>query len=201
MISTMPSPFPTTAADLDPTPAGSSPPTQAPILLTSFAPWLSHQRSNSSNDLLNLVADHPQRPQHLRLLQKLPVHFDLAPSQVLATIAALKPAMVVCCGMAEGRSQLTLEAQGRSGQHVLRAPFDLPALVAGLAHTTISQDAGSYVCNHLYYRLLDSLAHQPHCRGLFIHVPPLHPATQQEMVREFITVLQRSQQQGWGGEG
>jgi pyroglutamyl-peptidase len=163
-----------------------------PILLTAFAPWRAHQRSNSSDDLLALVTQHPHCPSNVVVMRGLPVHFDLAPVQVLAQAMALRPALVVCCGMAETRPLLTLEQWGRRGDRRLRTRLDLDALSRHLALTAISQDAGDYVCNHLYYDLLATLPQRlPSCQGLFIHVPKLHHHLQPWLLLDFLTVLAR----------
>lgn len=162
------------------------------ILLTAFAPWQAHQRSNSSDDLLALVATHPHCPAGVVIRRGVPVHFDLAPAQVMAQALALRPALVVCCGMAETRSHLTLEQFGRRGDRCLQTRLDLSSLTRGLALTRISEDAGDYVCNHLYYHLLRDLPrHLPQCQGLFIHVPQLHHRVQPWLLLDFLTVLTR----------
>ncbi|WP_071992319.1 hypothetical protein [Leptolyngbya sp. PCC 6406] len=171
------------------------------ILLTSFAPWRAHQKSNASDDLLEVVANHPRRPQNMAFLRKLPVHFDLAPMWVMAEIFALRPDVVVCCGMAEARALLTLEQFGRQregeksslrGHRRLQTGLNLPVLAHNLALTAISRDAGNYVCNHLYYRLLESLPTAlPHCQGLFVHVPRLHYRVRPWLLMDFLTVLER----------
>ena len=163
-----------------------------PILLTAFAPWQAHQPSNSSDDLLALVAQHPHCPSNVVMMRGLSVHFDLAPAQVMAQAMALRPALVVCCGMAETRTLLTLEQWGRRDDRRLRPRLDLEALSRHLPLTAISQDAGDYVCNHLYYDLLETLPQRlPSCQGLFIHVPKLHRHLQPWLLLDFLTVLAR----------
>jgi pyroglutamyl-peptidase len=144
--------------------------------------------------MVALAVQHPLWPSNAVPLRRLPVHCELSTIQVLAQMAALQPAVVVCCGMAEARSHLTLEQYARRGDRRLRTDLDLAVLCHGLGLTTLSEDAGNYVCNHLYFDVLTAIATgRGTCRGLFVHVPCLHPRTQPWLLLEFLTVLHRVQ--------
>ena len=162
------------------------------ILLTSFTTWQPHQRSNSSDDLLEIVSRQNPYPQQLHFLRQIPVDFDLAPAQLLAKVDALQPDIILCCGMAESRTLLTVESNGKHGDEVLTTPLKLESLIAALPTTAISHDAGQFVCNWLYYSLLKySRAQklQSHC--LFVHVPILTPQNIELVVPDFLTMMQR----------
>jgi pyroglutamyl-peptidase len=84
------------------------------ILLTSFQTWLPHQKSNASDDLLlklqaesNLFQD---QAISLTFLRQLPVDVFPASDLAIAKIEHLQPDVVICCGMAQSRSRLTVEA-------------------------------------------------------------------------------------------
>lgn len=159
------------------------------VLLTSFTTWLPHQKSNSSDDLL---AELLQRncSVDLHLLRQLPVDFVLAPQQTIAHIQKLQPQVVLCCGMAESRSKLTVESQAVQGDQVLKTRFNLPKLVAELPMTEISHDAGRFVCNATYFAVLEHLRNLPYL-GLFVHVPMLTKENRGAIVADFETLLQR----------
>ncbi len=158
------------------------------LLLTSFAPWLSHHRSNASDDLLGLLPPDDR----FNLLRQLPVDTVLARQAVLAAMVQERPAGVVCCGMAEGRSLLTVEAQAREGATCYGTGLDLPKLIAGLTMTAISEDAGQFVCEGLYYGVLEALPRLDWpCFGLFVHVPLLTPDNQAIVLGDFRTILGR----------
>ncbi|MEA5419385.1 peptidase C15 [Spirulina sp. CCNP1310] len=158
------------------------------LLLTSFAPWLAHHRSNAADDLLGLLP--PDDRYHL--LRQLPVDTALARRAVLATMAQVRPAGVVCCGMAEGRSLLTVEARAREGTACHWTALDLPKLITGLAMTGISEDAGLFVCEGLYYGVLEVLPQLDWpCFGLFVHVPLLTPLNRAIVLGDFRTILGR----------
>ncbi|MBW4489693.1 MAG: peptidase C15 [Trichocoleus desertorum ATA4-8-CV12] len=162
------------------------------ILLTSFDTWQPHQRSNSSDDLLEIVSHQNPYPQQLHFLRQIPVDFDLAPSQLLAKVDELQPHIILCCGMAESRSLLTVESNGKHDSEVITTPLNLESLIADLPTTAISHDAGQFVCNWLYYSLLKYSREQKlqnYC--LFVHVPILTPQNIEFMVSDFLTIMQR----------
>ena len=167
------------------------------ILLTSFAIWEAHHRSNASDDLIAASLQQGQWAkwhEEPSLLRQLPVDFQLAPQQVIAQIDALQPDIVVCCGMAEHRSVLTLESNGKHQSDMRQTTIALDRLVDGLAVTQVSHDAGDFVCNYLYYSVLKHIQrHRLACRGLFIHVPVLHEANLAPILQDFGMLLQRLQ--------
>lgn len=175
-----------------------------PLLLTSFQPWLPHQRSNASDDLLlafqeratqrALAGDRAGGRGPCILLRNLPVDFEAAPAMVRRAIGRYQPAAVVACGLAEPRSHLTLERQGRRLDQFLLTPFPVAALCQGLVITKPSDDAGSFVCNALYAELLADYHHTLAPPPLFVHVPPLTAANCRALVTDFDEILGRISQ-------
>lgn len=164
------------------------------ILLTTFTTWAAHQRSNSSDDLVAGLWPHDRCPPGLHLLRQLPVDFQAAPYRVIRAIQRLKPDIVLCCGMAEQRPTLTVEANGKGASGVLETSLDLPTLIQPLASTQISQDAGAFVCNHLYYAVLHYLqARRLPIQSLFIHVPLLHADNWAAIAADFQALLRQLQ--------
>ncbi|RZM76541.1 pyroglutamyl-peptidase I family protein [Leptolyngbya iicbica] len=160
------------------------------LLITTFAPWKAHQTTNSSDDLIMLVRD--RLPRGTRLVRNLPVHFQLAPTQVLSAIYQYRPTTVICCGMAEQRSRLNLERYAHRAGTRLETALDLSSLTAGLKWSTISHDAGTFVCNALYYDLLDHIRHNNLAvQALFVHIPPLTDYNRQPLRQDFESVLSR----------
>lgn len=160
------------------------------ILLTSFQTWLPHQVSNSSDDLLGLVAAHNLPSVSLTFLRQLPVDTELASQQAIAQIQALQPDFVVCCGMAERRSQLTLESNAWGRDRQLYTDLNLSLLLNSLKNSKISHDAGKFVCEGLYFRVLsyfETLSRSKSC--LFVHVPILTPHNQKEILQDFIQLI------------
>ncbi|BAU43797.1 peptidase C15 [Leptolyngbya sp. O-77] len=161
------------------------------LLLTSFTTWQPEQPSNSSDDLLEaLLQCDFAFLDSLHLLRRLPVDFEQAPRLAIAHIHQLQPDLVVCCGMAETRDRLSLEVQAVKGDRILKTPLDLPRLAADLPHTDLSHDAGQFVCNALYFSLLEhAQTSQRPC--LFVHIPVLTAANRQPILQDFCQVLHR----------
>lgn len=164
------------------------------ILLTSFGVWRPDQPSNSSDDLLQIVSATYANLAALRFLRQIPVHFEIAPQQVIAAIDTLRPSAVICCGMGEPRDKLGLESTAVSPQgHSLNSPLPLTLLSQELRTTEISHDAGQFVCNRLYYDTLNYLQATP-TPCLFVHVPRLTPQNSHPIAADFLQILDRIHQ-------
>ena len=121
-------------------------------------------------------------------------------AKVQEAIRHYDPEVVICVGQAGGRMDLTVERVGincddfRIGDNEGNQPIDEPIVPGGPAAyfatlpvknivaalvthgipARVSNTAGTFVCNHVLYGLLDTLAHDSKKRrGGFIHVPYL----------------------------
>jgi pyroglutamyl-peptidase len=134
---------------------------------------------------------------HRIVARQLPTEFAASLHALHAAIRETAPALVVCLGLAGGRNGLSLErvainvddaripdnagAQPVDARIAARGPaayfstLPIKAMLAALrkqgipAH--VSQTAGTYVCNHVFYGLMHALRRRPGVRGGFIHVP------------------------------
>lgn len=167
------------------------------VLLTGFDPfggdavnpsWLAVERLRGE-----ILAGH-----RIETAQ-LPTAFERAPRALRTAIRRHRPALVLCIGQAGGRSAISFE---RVAINVIDAripdndgaqPVDAPvakggpaayfstlpikslraALLAAGIPAEISQTAGTFVCNQVFYALMRSLARlpAPRPRGGFVHVP------------------------------
>lgn len=179
---------------------------RAPILITSFRPWKAHQVSNSSDDLLAAL-HHQLVPQSIWLRQ-VPVSFQMAPILVTNEIYRLRPRLVICCGMAEGRSRLALEAQAKwrpkqrakqqdnaqsnDSPKTLTTSLNLSSLLTNTRLSEISYDAGDYVCNHLYYNTLEFIKKTSlNTTVLFIHIPVLSSKNKKIIMTDFLHIYSK----------
>lgn len=129
----------------------------------------------------------------------LPCVFGAAITELKRHMRATQPVLVVGLGQAGGRPDITPERvainvdDARIPDNAGRQPVDRPvvrggpaaywstlpikAMVAALARqgipASVSQTAGTYVCNHAFYGLMHVLHGQRKVRGGFIHVPLL----------------------------
>lgn len=159
------------------------------VLLTSFTTWLPHQTSNSSDDLLQVISQLHTEHSYLR---QLPVDIDLASKLAIAKIQELQPDTIICCGMAERRSQLSIEAKAIYQDEVLHTLVDLPQLITGIDDIEISDDAGKFVCEGLYYSVLKYLKDsQKLSRCIFVHVPILNADNSPEITTRFLSILHK----------
>lgn len=167
----------------------------ATILLTGFEPFGNEAR-NPSWDAVRLL-DGETVAGHAVVARRLPVSFAGSLPVLQAAIDEIGPALVVCVGLAGGRAQLSLERvainldDARIADTDGACPIDVPVAADGPAayFTTlpikamlaalraagypaeVSQTAGTYVCNHVFYGALHALRHRPGVRAGFIHVP------------------------------
>lgn len=130
--------------------------------------------------------------------RRLPCVFGEALAVLREEMAALRPALIVAVGQAGGRPELSLERvainvdDARIADNAGRRPIDRPVVPGGPAAyfstlpikaqaaalraagipAAVSQSAGTFVCNHVFYGLMHALAGTP-ARGGFIHIPYL----------------------------
>ena len=159
------------------------------LLLTSFTTWMPHQKSNSSDDLLEIVASNNLSQDYF--LRQLPVNIELASTQTLRVIKKTQPQGIICCGMAECRKQLSIESNATYNDNCLQTTLNLQALISQLSYTAISHDAGKFVCEGLYYRVLEYLEKsQLSIPCIFVHVPVLNLENKNIIVQDFQAILE-----------
>lgn len=164
------------------------------LLITSFAPWLAHQRANSSDQLVAELAQMPDLADSVAVFRQLPVNLPVARSLTIAQFQQVRPRILLCCGMAESRSELNLEAQAVwpdavRGESVLKTRLDVEQLATSLPHTVVSRDAGRFVCNSLYHAMLNYVSSYPDCDALFLHVPLLTPQNRTSLIQAFRALI------------
>lgn len=131
--------------------------------------------------------------------RRLPCVFGAALTSLNAALDELQPAVVLALGQAGGRTELSLEriainvddariADNDGAQPVDTAIVDdgpaayfttlpIKAMVAGLraaGHPAgVSQTAGTFVCNHVFYGLQHALRARVGVKSGFMHIPYL----------------------------
>lgn len=143
------------------------------ILLTSFKTWLPHHKSNSSDDLLvKFQKQDYSSIVSLFFLRNLDVNVESASKKLIEEIDKTHPNVIVCCGMAEKRTKLTIESNAWCHDKCLYTSIDLYELTKSTIDTEVSHDAGKFVCEGLYYRILEYIQYK-NIGCIFIHVPIL----------------------------
>ena len=168
------------------------------ILLTAFEPF-GGDTVNPAQEAVALVADTVAGAQIVKI--DVPVVFGKAIETVRAAMEREQPDAVLCIGQAGGRIGLTPERvaincdDGRIPDNEGNQPVDQPVMADGApayfatlpvkamvnaikaagVPASLSNTAGTYVCNHLMYGVLYHIAKSyPAMRGGFMHVPFLH---------------------------
>jgi pyroglutamyl-peptidase len=167
------------------------------VLLTGFEPF---DQLPLNASWLAVSAVDPQRLPGVDLARAcLPVVFDEALARLRAEVRAHQPRVVICVGQAAGRRAISLERvainvdDARIPDNNGHQPVDRPIAPDGPAAYwsslpvrriltaleelrlpgEISDSAGTFVCNHVFYGLMHDLRRTPGVRAGFIHVPLL----------------------------
>ncbi len=165
-----------------------------PILVTGFEPF-GGDRINPSGEVAQAL--HGSAIDGVPVIGLvLPCVFGAALHTLRAALAAHRPQLVLALGLAAGREGFTPERiainrdDARIPDNAGAQPIDRPiaargpaahfstlpikAMVAALrdaGHPAgVSNSAGTFVCNHVFYGLMQTLARQRGVRGGFMHL-------------------------------
>ncbi|NHB87359.1 pyroglutamyl-peptidase I [Photorhabdus tasmaniensis] len=171
---------------------------QKTVLITGFEPF-DNETINPSWEAVKQLQGRTLCGARIEARQ-LPCVFDVSLTYLYAAINDVQPDLVIAMGQAGGRADITVERvainindalipdnQGNqpintpivaTGPAAYFATLPLNAMVKGLHEAgvpaSISQTAGTFVCNHVMYGLLHYLTNtNPEIRGGFIHIPYL----------------------------
>ncbi|MDP3171136.1 MAG: pyroglutamyl-peptidase I [Polaromonas sp.] len=168
------------------------------VLLTGFDPF-GGERLNPSWQAVRSL-HHKRIAGHRLVAAQLPTVFGASLLELARLLREHRPALVICVGQAGGRAAISLERvainvnDARIPDNAAAQPVDTPVVAAGPAAyftrlpikamlqalqregiaAEVSQTAGTFVCNHVFYGLMHMLATRrgfSRARGGFIHVP------------------------------
>jgi pyroglutamyl-peptidase len=173
----------------------------ATLLLTGFEPFGGETFNPSWQVAQALHGELISEGAHAALVQSvcLPCVFGQARQVLQQALRRHKPVLVLALGQAGGREGFTVERvainvdDARIADNAGQRPIDEPVLPAGPAAyfstlpikavvaalqqagwpAGVSQTAGTYVCNHVFYGLMHALRRRPGVRGGFMHLPLL----------------------------
>lgn len=170
----------------------------ATILLTGFEPF-GGESVNPSWEIARALDGWLCEGRTVRAV-RLPCAFGDTLRTLDEALAAHRPELAVCLGQAGGRSEISIERvalnvdDARIPDNLGRQPIDAAIVAdgpaayfstlpikamardlrdAGIA-AAVSNTAGTFVCNHVFYALMHRLASAPvpaRARGGFVHVP------------------------------
>src|SRR6478736_1514372 len=166
------------------------------ILLTGFEPFGGGKLNPTAAIAREL--DGREIAGHVVQGAVLPCVFGKSATELKRLLRRHRPALVICLGLADGRLGITPERvainvdDARIPDNAGRRPVDRPVVRGGPAAywstlpikaiaerlhragipAAVSQTAGTFVCNHVFYALMHELARRrTKIRGGFIHVP------------------------------
>jgi pyroglutamyl-peptidase len=167
------------------------------LLLTGFEPF-DQDPVNPSWEAVRLLDGVQLRDDVQIVARQLPCAFTTASDCLEALLAEHRPQMVIATGLASGRSDISIERvainlnDARIPDNLGDQPIDTPVVPGGPAAyfstlpikamvkalreagipASVSQTAGTFVCNQVFYSLQHALAGAT-VRSGFIHVPSL----------------------------
>lgn len=167
------------------------------VLVTGFEPF-DNDPLNPSWEVARALEGWDCGGATVRAVQ-LPCVFGLAAERLDEALAQWRPRLVVGLGLAGGRTEWQPERvaincdDARIPDNAGRQPVDTAVVPGGPAAyfstlpikaivqalraaglpASVSNTAGTFVCNHVFYALMHRLAGLPGVRGGFVHVPCL----------------------------
>lgn len=168
------------------------------ILLTGFEPF-GGQSINPSWQAVQLAAAELTDAGYVVHTLELPCVFGQSAGVLSSALNEERPDLVLCVGQAGGRGRLSLERvainidDARIPDNAGNSPVDSAVVDGGPAAyfsslpikasllelrrigipAEVSQSAGTYVCNHVFYALMQELQCGVHrgAKGGFVHIP------------------------------
>ncbi len=166
------------------------------VLLTGFDPF-NCAKLNPSQEIIKAISNRSIDGVEL-FTALLPTIYHQSVSELQAHLVEISPDVVISLGQAEGRSAISLESvalnlnDARIGDNVGDQRSGLPIFANGPAiysstlpineivdaikskgiSAEVSNSAGAFVCNHLFYSLQHQMA-ESNIKSGFIHVPLL----------------------------
>lgn len=165
------------------------------VLVTGFEPF-GGDELNPSADIAHAL-DGRVIARHRVVGAVLPCVFGRSIEELRRLLRTHEPRLVVALGLAGGRADITPERvainidDARIPDNAGAQPIDRPVVRGGPAAywstlpikaigaalrargvpASVSQTAGTFVCNHVFYGLMHALRRRRGVRGGFIHVP------------------------------
>lgn len=166
------------------------------VLLTGFEPF-EGESINPSLEAVKALDGVTVEDYHI-IAKPLPTVFGESIAKLHTYIEEISPSIVMCVGQAGGREGITVERvainvdDARIPDNIGQQPIDRPIIENGPAAyfstlpikaavenlrqagipSSVSQTAGTFVCNHVFYGLMNMIQNCS-IKGGFVHIPYL----------------------------
>jgi len=166
------------------------------VLLTGFEPF-EGESINPSLEAVKALDGAAVEDYHI-VAKPLPTVFGESIAKLHMYIEEISPSIVICVGQAGGREGITVERvainvdDARIPDNIGQQPIDRPIIENGPAAyfstlpikaavenlrqagipSSVSQTAGTFVCNHVFYGLMNMIQNCS-IKGGFVHIPYL----------------------------
>jgi len=166
------------------------------VLLTGFEPF-EGESINPSLEAVKALDGVTVEDYHI-IAKPLPTVFGESIAKLHTYIEEISPSIVICVGQAGGREGITVERvainvdDARIPDNIGQQPIDRPIIQNGPAAyfstlpikaavenlrqagipSSVSQTAGTFVCNHVFYGLM-TMIQNCSIKGGFVHIPYL----------------------------
>lgn len=104
--------------------------------------------------------------------------FSLCADQLVSAVSNQLPDTILSFGQKPHSNRLYIETQAKSDREILKTSYDISMIEESLASNKIkyklSNDAGNYLCNHIYFTGLKYIkTNGLKTKMLFIHTPDM----------------------------
>lgn len=182
------------------------------IVVTGFEPF-GPEVINPSQEIVNILRAEGADDLHCEVLA---TEYGFAEKRILQLMEEHEPTLLLMLGLAETTPKIRMErialnlddasipdnnGDSRRGLPIrpegplaLQSGLDLSktqAKLQALGHdVAISNHAGAYICNHVFYTALSHVAEKEgSTECLFVHVPPLRPEIEGQRIDDMVAVI------------
>ena len=180
------------------------------IVVTGFEPF-GPEAINPSQEIVKALD--PGLDLHCEVLK---TEYGYAERRILELFRERKPDLLLMLGLAESAPKIRMErialnlddasipdnggdlrkgqAIRESGELALQTRLDLPHVQAAMRSkghdVDISNHAGAYICNHIFYTALEHARNaSPATQCLFVHVPPLRETIEGQRLEDMLALI------------
>jgi len=180
------------------------------ILVTGFGPFGEHKQNASLEAVLKIPGMWTDREVDL-IVEEVPVRYDFVGNAKFRMLHPERKILAsIHCGVSGRDKKITLERCARNHGYcskdivdnspkdqlcincrpkdeVLSTNLNVPLIAQSVADVQVSEDAGLYLCEFIYYKSLVEMGG----KSLFIHVPPEDVVKSEDAAKTIKAILEK----------